>query len=320
MKTLPFLGLALFLVITACSHSPKGTQAVKSESTISGGFIEISGTKLNYVAEGTGIPCMVIGSSIYYPRTFSNKLRDHLRFWFIDMRWFASEYKPVKPGEFTLDTILSDIEKVRSELRLEKVLILGHSIHGDIAFEYAKRYPEKVAGIIMIGSPASQTNKEQEDAINTMWSGASEERQKIMNKNWKLLADMKNLTPSQFEIENYCLMSPKYWYDANYDARWLWKDMTMNTDILTSIYESVFKDYSVFRHGRSVPAPTFVALGKYDFVDPHSLWEGYEDIPGITIRLFDKCGHTPQLEVSDQFDSELLKWISSNKLTGSSVK
>lgn len=319
MKSFASLVLAILFILTSCSHSSRGTDSVKSDSTIAEGYIEISGTKLNYIAEGTGIPCMVIGSSIYYPRTFSRQLRDHLRFWFIDMRWFARDYKPVKPGEFTLDTIVSDIEKVRSALKLEKVLILGHSIHGAIAFEYAKRYPEKVAGLIMICSPASQSNKEQEDAINNMWNGASQERQKIMKNNWKLLASMKNLSPAQYEIENYCLMSPKYWYDANYDARWLWKDMTMNTDILTSLYESVFKDYSVFRSSRSVPVPAFVALGKYDYIDPYSLWDGYDDIKGITIRLFDKSGHTPQLETSDQFDSELLQWISSNKISGSSM-
>jgi pimeloyl-ACP methyl ester carboxylesterase len=91
--------------------------------------------------------------------------------------------------------------------------------------------------------------------------------------------------------------------------QWLWQDMTLNTDILYSLYESVFKDYFIFRNERSVPVPTFVAMGKYDYVDPYTLWKGFDDIRGLTVKVFDKSGHTPQLEESDLFDRELLGWL-----------
>ena len=133
-----------------------------------------------------------------------------------------------------------------------------------------------------------------------------------MNENWKKLAAMKDLTQAQFEIENYCLMAPKYWYDMNYDAKWLWKDITINTEILTSLYESVFRDYFIFRNERSVPSPVFAAIGRYDYVDPCTLWEGFEDIKGLTVRVFERSGHTPQLEESELFDRELLDWLRIN--------
>jgi proline iminopeptidase len=290
-------------------HNPAVKETEKSQPVSDTGYVEVSGTKLNWVAEGKGKPCLVIGSSIYYPRTFSKQLRDSLRFYFVDMRWFAKEYAPVKPENFTLDTILSDIEKIRSQLKLDKVIILGHSIHSVIAFEYARRHPDKVSHVVMIGSPAFQTNKEQEDAINMLWETASPDRQSLQNENWKKLAGMKDLTPAQFDIENYCLMAPKYWYDMHYDAKWLWKDMTLNTDILHSLYESVFKDYFIFRNERNVPAPVLVVMGKFDYVDPYTLWKGFEDIRRLTVKVFDKSGHTPQLEESALFDRELLGWL-----------
>ena len=303
-----YLVLLLF-ILSGCMHNPAVKETEKNQPVSDTGYIEVSGTKLNWVAEGKGKPCLVIGSSIYYPRTFSVQLRDSLRFYFVDMRWFAKEYAPVKPENFTLDTILSDIEKVRSQLKLDKVIILGHSIHSVIAFEYARRHPEKVSRVVMIGSPAYQTNKEQEDAINMLWETASPERQSLQNENWKKLAGMKDLTPAQFDIENYCLMAPKYSYDMHYDAKWLWKDMTLNTDILHSLYESVFRDYFIFRNERNVPAPVLVVMGKFDYVDPYTLWKGFEDIRGLTVKVFDKSGHTPQLEESALFDRELLGWL-----------
>ena len=312
MKSVPHFLLLILLFFSGCTNPRAIKENNPGDLHPVSGFVEVSGTKLNYAAEGTGMPCLVIGSSVYYPRTFSKKLRDSVRFYFVDMRWFAKEYSPVKAGDFTLDTIISDMEKVRSALKLEKVIIAGHSIHSVIAFEYAKRYPGRVSHVVMIGSPAYQTNSRQEDAINSLWNSASPERKRLQNENWKKLAAMKGLTPAQSDIETYCLMGPEYWYDMNYDARWLWEGMTINTGLLHSLYDSVFRDYYIFRNERRVPVPTFVVLGRYDYVDPYTLWEGYEDIAGLTVKIFEKSGHTPQLEESDLFDSELLKWLRGN--------
>jgi hypothetical protein len=38
-----------------------------------------------HIVAGSGIPTVVIGSSIYYPRTFSPRLRESLRMAFIDL-------------------------------------------------------------------------------------------------------------------------------------------------------------------------------------------------------------------------------------------
>jgi proline iminopeptidase len=49
-------------------------------------------------------------------------------------------------------------------------------------------------------------------------------------------------------------------------------------------------------------------MGKFDYVDPYTLWKGFEDIRGLTVKVFDKSGHTPQLEECDLFDRELQGW------------
>ena len=43
------------------------------------GIIDAGGFKLRYRIEGAGIPAIVIGSARYYPRVFSQHLREHLR-------------------------------------------------------------------------------------------------------------------------------------------------------------------------------------------------------------------------------------------------
>lgn len=41
------------------------------------GSITVGKFELKYQIEGKGMPALVIGSAIYYPRTFSQSLRDH---------------------------------------------------------------------------------------------------------------------------------------------------------------------------------------------------------------------------------------------------
>jgi proline iminopeptidase len=313
MKSILCFYILFLLVSTSCKDSQDVNQNVVPETPDSTGFVEVDGTKLDFIVEGKGKPCLVIGSSIYYPRTFAKLLKDHFQLYFVDMRWFAKSYSPMNLSDFTLQTIVADIEKVRSELKLEKVIIMGHSIHGAIAFEYAKQHPDRVSHLVMIDAPNTAGTIEQEVAISDLWNTASAERKDMQRKNWQILANMKNLTPAQLEIETYCLMSPEYWYNPTYDARWLWQGMTLNIDILHYLYNNIFSNYHMFKDGRSVSVPTFLAQGRYDYVYPYTLWNGCDTIQGLKIKIFDKSGHTPQLEENGLFDTELLKWINENQ-------
>ncbi len=53
------------------------------------GYIEVDGFKLKYLTEGTGSDVLVVGSWIYYPRSFSQNLRKSMRLHFVDYRGFA---------------------------------------------------------------------------------------------------------------------------------------------------------------------------------------------------------------------------------------
>ena len=59
------------------------SKVILSQDNNNGGSITIDGSVLNYVVEGEGKPCLVIGSSVYYPKTFSKELRKHLKMYFL---------------------------------------------------------------------------------------------------------------------------------------------------------------------------------------------------------------------------------------------
>jgi proline iminopeptidase len=99
-------------------------------------IFQVRGFELEYTIEGTGQwTILVIGSARYYPRTFSAALRDVVRFVFIDHRGFGRATAPFTTADFELTELLADVEALRQHLRLDSVVILGHSGHGYLALE-----------------------------------------------------------------------------------------------------------------------------------------------------------------------------------------
>jgi len=81
------------------------------------GSIEIDGFELKYCTGGSGPDVVVIGSSIYYPRGFSQNLRKFLRLHFVDYRGFAEGPQ----RELSFDTLLEDIVCFRQKLGLGEI-------------------------------------------------------------------------------------------------------------------------------------------------------------------------------------------------------
>lgn len=104
----------------------------KNQSVISDGF------ELNYCIKGQGTPILVVGSSVYYPRLFSENLYKKFQFIFLDHRGFVAPPRTLTPEDYTLDKVLDDIEIARQSLNLEDFIVLGHSGHAFMALEYAK--------------------------------------------------------------------------------------------------------------------------------------------------------------------------------------
>ena len=147
---------------------------ITSCQKIQNGQIDVDGSLLDFTIEGNGKTCLVIGSSVYYPKTFSPELRNHLKMYFVDLKWFAKGYKPENLDLVNIQTIVDDVEAIRQKLDLEQPVIMGHSIHGTIAMEYVKKYPDKVSALVIIGSPTQWGNDVYDQKAEALWATASE--------------------------------------------------------------------------------------------------------------------------------------------------
>lgn len=298
--------LATAMLAQAPATAPKPDPELKT------GVIAVKGDKLQYVAEGTGVPCIVVGPSLINRRLFAKELREHLHLIFLDMRNSVPSDDSFDINQITLDTYASDIEQARTTLKLGTVVVTGHSIFGDLALEYARRYPQHVSHVVVIASPPVGM-VELGKSSQAFWDNdASEERKQVLKTNWEKAGGaetISTLPPGQAFIKTYVTNGPKYWYEPTYDATWIWAGMDPNAKMITHLFD-LFENYDLAQGPGPIKTPVFLALGRYDYVVPYTAWAGQRGkLPNLSYNLFEKSGHAPQLEEPALFDQKLLKWL-----------
>lgn len=93
------------------------------------GICHSDGFDLSYRIEGEGAPILVIGSAVYYPRLFSSDIKQKYQWIFADHRGFVKPKRELRAEDLRLEAVLADIERLRTSLQLEDMVILGHSGH-----------------------------------------------------------------------------------------------------------------------------------------------------------------------------------------------
>lgn len=309
-----FLGLATVgLALTGCGKAEKLEERVEEVQT--SGYVNVDGFKLRYHIEGAGVPCMVVGDALTPARALSKELRKHFRFIFMDSRMTVQCDKSVEIEKITMDTLIDDIEQVHKALGLNKICVLGHSISGLLALEYARKYPEHASYVIMHGTPPYYNTKFKEIVAENWEVHASDERKRILKQNWEKLPKdtLSSLSPSDADILKYITDGPKIWYDPTYDASWLLKGAYWNVEVWNHLFEVIMAKYDLTKEDK-IKTPVFLALGRNDFLVPYYVWNEFKDkLPYISYNLFEKSGHYPMLEEQELFDKKLIEWIKGQK-------
>src|SRR5260370_10523059 len=152
-------------------------------------YANINGLKIHYIVEGGGIPCVIpsLAGTRIYERTFSASLRRHLKLVFVELRSNRSALGDI--GSTTLDSIVDDLDRLRDELKFERIAVVGHSGHGFLPLRYATRYPEHISHAILVGTVPAFDTKRRFTEVAKYWEMlASKERKDVVARNYERLS------------------------------------------------------------------------------------------------------------------------------------
>lgn len=158
-------GLAAAIMMTAaisCQPRQQGSQKISAETgdtTVSqsakpaeSGYADVNGLKMYYEVYGQGKPIVLLhGSFMNIPLNWSHiipLLADDRKVIVAEMQ--AHGRTKDIPREFGYEGMADDVSGLLKHLKIDSADILGYSMGGGIAFQFAVRHPEQLRRLVVL--------------------------------------------------------------------------------------------------------------------------------------------------------------------------
>jgi proline iminopeptidase len=268
-------------------------------------LIPAGDTSLFCTVRGAGPHCLVLSAigTRPYERMTPAPLTDHLTLIHVDVR--GSGRSTGRAADLDFDVLASDLEAVRAALGIEHVAVLGHSILGILALEYARRRPERVSHAILVGTPPrGDMGWLAAEASRYFEEHAPEERKAVLRRN---LADLPpGATPGQAMLAR----TPQRFFDPTFDAAPLFAESEFRPELMGHVMGTLTPEWDVVHDADTLRVPVLIALGRHDYTVPCTVWdEAAARLPKATVRIFERSGHQPFFEEPERFAAAVVEWM-----------
>lgn len=268
-------------------------------------LVPVRGAEIHYAARGRGPVCLVpslIGTRPY-EILMPAPLAEQLRLVCVDLR--GGGRSTGVAADLTLDVLAADLEAVRADLGVEQVAVLGHSILGVLAIEYARRCPASVSHVIAVGTPPSgDMLRLAQSSAEFFEAQASDGRKQVLREN------LSRLPPDPSPGQALQAQTPLRFYDPRFDATALYAEAILRPELLRHVMGPLTQAWQALDGAGEGDAPLLIAHGRHDYSVPHVLWDGLvARLPRATLRLFEHSGHQPFFEEPDVFCHVVTDWM-----------
>lgn len=138
-------------LILQVPHAPRYCDTLNVEKH----RINVGNCEMYVETEGKGVPLILIhggpGATHHYFHPIFSKAKDFAKIIYYDQRGCGFSEFNRGPG-YSVDQAVDDLESLRKALNLPRWILMGHSYGGLIAQSYAIKYPENVAGLVLVAS------------------------------------------------------------------------------------------------------------------------------------------------------------------------
>ena len=198
-------------------------------------------------------------------------------------------------SSMTWENLSDDADCLRQALGFEKWAVLGHSFGGNVALEYALRYPESVSHLILMDTAAdarlSQQNAPDILAKRGYRPAAVEAARRFFNG---------QITPGEF-VPTLLKFARAYFYRRNLLG--MTREMVTGPQMRANPAATIFAHrqlspgWTVMHRLGEIKGPALVLAGRADFLFPPEHQAILADrIAGSRLEIIECAGHNPHME------------------------
>lgn len=236
------------------------------------------------------------------PRASFGRLADEYRVVVFDARGSGESEGS---GVFSHEQWAADIDGLREWIGAEKIVMAGGSYGGFMALEYAIRYPDRVAALVLRDTAADNSHAAlaRENALAS--DRVTIDMEKFDRIDEGRVRDNADLMDCWREILPL--------YDFHYDP----EATERKVQATPYRYEAHNYAFSVNLPGwdikpqlPSIPVPTLVTVGRTDWITPVSCSETIAElIPDARLEIFEESGHSPQIEQAEEWTATVRDFL-----------
>lgn len=207
---------------------------------------------------------------------------------------------PSVTGTYEREDFVAGVEAVTDHLGLDRFVLAGSSMGGGITVGYALEHPERLNGIVLVGSAGAPVRREGDGRSLPMKLAATPVINQVMAH-----VTPRSMVESSFKkmVTNQAIMTPevvdRYWellrYPGNRQAT-----ITRFGMARSAFSEDQMADLNV---------PALLIWGAQDPLIPLSSGEWYDEhLPNSTLIAYPEIGHLPHEEEPGTI-ADLSKWL-----------
>jgi pimeloyl-ACP methyl ester carboxylesterase len=253
---------------------------------------EHNGVRLAYTVRGSGLPILLVHAFPLAGAMWTaqmNMLESHYQVLIPDLRGFGQSSVPTTPS--TMPLMADDLYRLLVHLDLKKVVVVGLSMGGYIAFELLRRYPHVVHALVLADTRATSDSPEAQAARETNARIAE-------TQGAAAIADL--MIPR--------LLAPN-------------ADPAVVAQVREMILATAPAGIAAALRGMAVRAdatdllphirvPTLLIGGEQDQLTPPVVMQDLQQaIDGSSLTIVPRAGHLPNLEQAEVFNTALLKFL-----------
>lgn len=259
--------------------------------------IPIRGVSLFVKITGQGNPLVLMhgGPSADYTTLLSlRKLAKHFKLVFYDHRCNGRSVG-MDITSMTMDNLTADADALRQALGFDQWAVLGHSFGGNVALEYALRYPQKLSHLVLVNTGADYYWPREHGPQLLEQRGISPEIVEIARRHFS-----GEFEPDE-EFSNLMKLGKVYSPSTSLkrlpEMLWIGAQSKLRPEALIFGDIHVLKNWRVVERLGEIKVPTLIIAGREDFIyPPEAQQELLAGLPNARLEFIDGAGHNPQME------------------------
>jgi proline iminopeptidase len=272
-------------------------------------FLPVRDTRLFCEVLGNGSPILAfhggLGLDHQYLRPWLDPIANSAQIIFFDLRGHGRSGGRETLAQSDHATLCADAECLRGQLTRRPIVVFGHSYGGFLALDYALRYPEKVAALVLCSTAASATH-----APTALQLAASRGMPEALAELQRGLVEPAG-SDAEFAA-SWRTVVPLYFHRQDpHRAAAVFAETIFSAEGYNRAFFHWLGGFDVRERLREIEVPVLVLSGADDWIMPPQLAgnELTEGLPHAEQVVFEHSGHFPFIEEPERFTEVVTIWL-----------